>query len=90
MMKSNISIELYGHLGNNAIVRMPGRKNPGVVVQADTLAEFARRVRLIVKLASSSPAGEELVDEAASLTDEFDELIRKLNSALTGAGEKIA
>lgn len=88
-MKSAISIDLYGQPGNNAIVKMPGRKNPGVVIQADTLAELARQTRRIVSLASSSSQNSELVDEATSLADQFDELIQKLKMELNSAGEKV-
>lgn len=39
-MKSEATISLYGELGNHAVVRMPGRRQPGLIVQADTVAGF--------------------------------------------------
>ena len=87
-MKSSISIDLYGQPGNAAVVRMPGRKSPGVVLQADTLLEIARQLHRIANLASSSSANAELSSEVLSLADQFDEFIRKLQGELTIAGEK--
>jgi len=34
---SIVSAELFSDAGNAAVVRLPGRKNAGVVVQGDTL-----------------------------------------------------
>ncbi len=44
-MKSEATISLYGELGNHAVVRMPGRRQPGLIVQADTVAGFISQLR---------------------------------------------
>lgn len=35
---ATIEVELLTDQGNNAVVRFPGRKYPGVVIQGDTLS----------------------------------------------------
>ncbi len=37
----SIKAELYGQGSSNAIVRMPGRQRPGVLVQGDSLVSRA-------------------------------------------------
>ena len=34
----HVEVELFTDGGNNAVVRMPGRRSPGVVVQGDSLS----------------------------------------------------
>ncbi|WP_343650824.1 hypothetical protein [Stenotrophomonas sp.] len=36
-MKKMMSISVYGEPGNNATVHFPGRRNPAVAMQSDTL-----------------------------------------------------
>lgn len=44
-MESQINVTLYGAVQNNAVVKLPGRAYPGVVVQSDTLGELASRAK---------------------------------------------
>jgi len=41
----SIKAELYGQGSSNAIVRMPGRQRPGVLVQGDSLAALVGSVQ---------------------------------------------
>jgi hypothetical protein len=62
-----IEIEVYTQASNLAIVRMPGRKFPGVVVQGDSLSilyELAISILKRVEITSDT----ELIDEAKELT----------------------
>jgi hypothetical protein len=49
-MSKKITVELYGHPGNNAVVRMPDRQNPGVVIKADTLGSLADDARVLANV----------------------------------------
>jgi ABC-type Fe3+-hydroxamate transport system substrate-binding protein len=88
-MKRPIVIDLYGEQGNNAIVRMPGRRNAGVVVQADTLTQLARQSRKIAKLVATQPPDAELGDEAEALAEQLEDLVSKLRSELKSVGESL-
>lgn len=39
-MKTEITVSLYGENKNFAVIKLPDRKNPGTVFQADTLRGF--------------------------------------------------
>ena len=39
-MKTATEISVYGHFGNHAVVRLPGRRYPGLILQADTVSGF--------------------------------------------------
>ncbi|GAB3051967.1 DUF6959 family protein [Stenotrophomonas tumulicola] len=43
--KTQTTISLYGRLGNHAVVRMPGRRHPGLIVQADTVSGFVSQLQ---------------------------------------------
>src|SRR5579863_6250757 len=44
-MIKTIDVQLYGNPGNNAVVKMPNRQNPGIVAQGDTLRQLATDAR---------------------------------------------
>ena len=41
-MKTYTTISLYGQLGNHAVVRLPGRRHPGLIVERPDLARIDR------------------------------------------------
>ncbi len=62
-----IEIEVYTLASNLAIVRMPGRKFPGVVVQGDSLSILYGLAVSILNRAEVT-SNTELIDEAKELT----------------------
>jgi hypothetical protein len=55
-------IEVLSEASNLAVVRMPGRKFPGVVIQGDSLSILVSAAEII---RSRVPAGDEILREAA-------------------------
>jgi len=44
-MKTETTLSVYGQLGNHAVVRLPGRRPPGLILQADTVAGFLAQLQ---------------------------------------------
>jgi hypothetical protein len=42
---TKLQVELFTDQGNNAVVRLPGRQYPGVLIQGDSLAHLVGLVR---------------------------------------------
>lgn len=61
-----IKAVLYGEPGNNAVIRLPDRRYPGILIQGDTLKNLVETSELVAKLAREQ-AGGELADEAGGL-----------------------
>jgi hypothetical protein len=65
-----VEVELLSPGGNNAVVRMPGRRFPGVLVQGDTLASllsWAKRVETHLQADQQAEALEDAQGLAAEL-----------------------
>ncbi|HWG70121.1 MAG TPA: hypothetical protein VN692_11960 [Steroidobacteraceae bacterium] len=88
-MSKTITVQLYGHPGNNAVVRMPDRQNPGVVIQADTLGALADDARRLANAVKASGASAMIADEAAALADRLQEIFARLEAEMTHAGEML-
>lgn len=81
-----IEVELFTDGGNNAVVRMPERKFPGVVVQGDTLAtlwDSAARALEDLRAPHGRQAG---LDELASLVMHLDSMLVRYQRALDAHG----
>lgn len=86
-MSRYLEVQLYGAGGNNAVVRMPGRRNAGVVVQADTLLSLATDARDVAERLKDGSAGAELAGDAEALAESLEELFATLKAELERAGE---
>lgn len=86
-MSKTIEVRLYGSGGNNAVVRMPERRNAGVVVQADTLRSLATDARDIVERLKTGANGVEVANDAEALAENLEELFETLKAELERAGE---
>ena len=65
-----ITVILYGHGGNNAVISMPGRRFPGVVVQGDTLKSILDMSEAVLLYAKRT-SDDELCDEAEALHEKL-------------------
>ncbi|MEE1667999.1 hypothetical protein RCR19_21160 [Streptomyces sp. WAC07094] len=53
-----VEAELFTDGGNDAVVRLPGRNFPGVLIQGDTLSTLQADVAELVELCAAGDVGE--------------------------------
>jgi hypothetical protein len=70
-----LKVFLYGDLVNNAILRIPDRKYPGVLIQGDTLENLLETSGFVAKLAREKVGGE-LAEEAENLFESLSEIYK--------------
>ncbi|MEU6703838.1 DUF6959 family protein [Streptomyces wuyuanensis] len=81
----HVEAELFTDGGNNAVVRLPGRRFPGVLIQGDTLSTLRSDVAEVVEAL-------DLGDEAAAretvglLLEDLDALLARYSAALDAHG----
>ena len=68
-----VTVFLYGEPTNNAVLRLPNRKYPGVLIQGDTLKNLLETSEMVAKLARAQ-SGDELADEAEGLYESMREI----------------
>jgi hypothetical protein len=88
-MISTMNVLLYGPLGNNAVVKLPGRQNAAVVLQADTLRSLVDQASEVVALIDARDYNEHLHDEGHALLDRLNEILDRLRYEVTQAGETL-
>jgi hypothetical protein len=88
-MSKKITVELYGHPGNNAVVRMPDRQNPGVVIQADTLGSLADDARVLANVIRANGLSALVANDAAALADRLQEIFARVEEEMALAGERL-
>ena len=64
-----IEAELFTAPGNNAVVRMPGRKYPGVVIQGDSLSILRDDIARMVEACTRGDLDEAREQGASTLSD---------------------
>lgn len=80
-----LELEVYGTASNAAVVRAPGRRFPGVIVQGDTLATLLDSATDIASRAAETP-DEELLGEAQLLRDRLAGLLFQYEAAMDEHG----
>jgi hypothetical protein len=81
-----VAVELFTPPGNNAIVRMPGRAFPGVLVQGDSLSIVREHVASAARLLASLNGGEEALGELGIALDDLDAMLDGYERALEANG----
>ena len=76
-----IEAEVFSAPGNNAIVRLPGRKFPGVLIQGDSLSILRDDVAHIVESCAEGDLAE-VRESCALLLADLDALLDKYQTAL--------
>ncbi|WP_164017847.1 DUF6959 family protein [Pyxidicoccus trucidator] len=66
-------VEVFSTVVNAAVVRVPGRKFPGVVIQGDSLSILRSDVREARKLAAAAAGSEEAREELAAVLEELED-----------------
>ena len=69
-----IELEVYSQATNQAIVRMPHRHFPGLLLQGDTMSILADLAESIYERAKTSP-DTELLDRARRLKDSLNDFL---------------
>jgi hypothetical protein len=67
-----VELEVFSAATNSAVVRMPGRKFPGVVIQGDTLSSLLGDA---VQILRDLRAGRSPVDDAKYLAEALKQLL---------------
>lgn len=78
-----IEVELYGRDGNAAVVRLPQRRFPGLLVQGDSLSILVEDAQ---RLAADIQAGADVHDQATDLAQQLTELLAYYASTLAAHG----
>ena len=80
-----LELEVYGTASNAAVVRAPGRRFPGVVVQGDTLATLLDSANEIASRAALT-SDDELAAEAEGLRDRLAGLVAQYEAVMAEHG----
>jgi len=80
-----VEVELFTDGSNNAVVRMPGRQFPGVVVQGDSLWGLRRDVAEIRDACRGGDVAEAL-EAAEFLLENLDAMLLRYSDALERHG----
>jgi hypothetical protein len=70
----SLELEVYSQASNAAVVRVPGRRFPGVVVQGDTLCSLQQRAEYVAERLKSGHALE-AAEVAGDLASSLDALL---------------
>ncbi|MFD8568015.1 DUF6959 family protein [Streptomyces sp. NPDC059639] len=82
-----VEAELFTDAGNDAVVRLPGRRFPGVLVQGDTLRILSTDVAEIVELCAAGDV-EEARQAASLLHEQLGAKLQRYTDALDAHAEK--
>ncbi|MFD8638795.1 DUF6959 family protein [Streptomyces zaomyceticus] len=80
-----VEAELFTDGGNDAVVRLPGRRFPGVLVQGDTLSALRSDVAELVELCAAGDL-EEARHVAAILSADLGAKLQRYTDALDAHG----
>lgn len=81
----HIQAELLTDPGNNAVVRMPGRTFPGVLIQGDSLSILRDELAHLVESCAEGNLAEAR-ESGTELLADFDALLDKYRAALSAHG----
>lgn len=89
-MTKPLSVLLYGEPINNAVLKIPSRRHPGVLVQADTLANLVEQAGDLASLvAKRIPDDDEVRGDAGALYQQLSEILEALKLEVGKAGERL-
>jgi hypothetical protein len=80
-----VELEVYSFETNAAVVRMPGRRFPGLVIQGDSLSILLHRVQSILDRVQELPDGE-LCDDVEEVRDILLGYLRTYEDILVKSG----
>jgi len=77
-----VAVDLLTAPGNNAVIRLPDRKYPGILIQGDSFYALFVELDDLAVAASSRSADPELVENAVAVRDNIGELLARYEQAL--------
>lgn len=77
------SVEIYSNQSNMAVIRHPGRRFPGVLVQGDTLHALYSQAELALG------NGADAMDELSDLRDRLHEMLDHYKAVLLEHGQML-
>ncbi|MFB7369621.1 hypothetical protein ACFC0D_07255 [Streptomyces sp. NPDC056222] len=80
-----VEAELFTDGGNNAVVRLPSRRFPGVLIQGDSLAILRSSFAEVVEAFDQGDVAEAR-DSAGFLLADLDDLLARYSAALESHG----
>ena len=83
--KNDVTIELLSDAINFVVLKTPGRKFPGMVIQGDSLAKLYRCAAEVCRLAKE-PGDQEIIGEAGALCQELRERLAFYEKVLESHG----
>ena len=81
----HVEVELYAHEPNFAVIRLPPRRFPGVLVQGDSLSVLCNQARAVLA-ALHTGHFEQARDEARSLAQDLDDQLQGYMATLEREG----
>ena len=76
------SVEIYSNATDTAVIRHPGRKYPGVLVQGDTLYSLCQAADFVCLRTASSRLDKEVADELNDLRSKLWSFLSHYKSVL--------
>jgi hypothetical protein len=78
-----VEVELFTDPGNNAVVRLEGRRFPGVLIQGDTLSILWQQAAIAARLVGQcTQRHDDAVLELDDLVDRLNELLARYERVL--------
>ena len=81
-------VDVLSEASNQAVVVMPGRAFPGIVIQGDSLASLSS-LASVVRERAGACADDDLVEYAVGLSDILGGLLRHYQATLLAAGWRL-
>jgi hypothetical protein len=79
-----VVVEMLTPIRNDAVVRLPGRRFPGVLMQGDTLAILVAQARAVCSRLTGHD--EDLIDDARLLKESLEDIQARYEAALFAHG----
>jgi len=84
-MKKKIEVEIFSDQGNNAVLKLPGRKYPGILIQGDSFGVICKSADSILDLSRAGDKG--LLDEIEMFAMNLREIYQNYLDVLKESGE---
>ena len=83
-----VQVEMFTPVQNNAILRLPGRRYPGVLIQGDSLSDLLKQSKAVLRIVESvgNPI---LLEKTADLHKDLQDLQRRYEKVLLEHGMKL-
>jgi hypothetical protein len=77
-----VVVELYSDQKNGAVLKLPDREYPGVLIQGDTLTCFIEDLRETLEECETLPGGQDVRDGIRDILDRLESLRSRYNNAI--------